>query len=150
MLSGLTLNPITIALDAAANVISVSDIAPTAPCITLTFTSSVDNFSNDAFIASTEPWTSALTITESSLTEPSLIWLYKSSNETLCEVAETFLSYFSFLASAMFLAVFSSLTTVNLSPAAGTSERPKTSTGIDGPADFIFLPESSNIALILP
>ena len=78
MLSGLTLNPITIALDAVARVISVSVIAPTPPWITLTFTSSVESFSKDCFIASTEPWTSAFTIIASSLTLPSLIWLYKS------------------------------------------------------------------------
>ena len=39
---------------------------------------------------------------------------------------------------------------LNLSPAAGTSESPNISTGIDGPADLIFFPVSSNIALILP
>ena len=39
---------------------------------------------------------------------------------------------------------------MNLSPAAGTSDKPSISTGIDGPADLIFLPVSSNIALILP
>lgn len=57
---------------------------------------------------------------------------------------------FCFLISAIFLAVFSSLTWLNLSPAAGTSDKPSISTGIDGPADLIFLPVSSNIALILP
>ena len=53
--SGLTLNPIIKAFEAAASVTSVSVIAPTAPCITLTLTSSVDNFSKDCLIASTEP-----------------------------------------------------------------------------------------------
>ena len=83
LLSGLTLNPITKALDAVARVISVSVIAPTPPWITLTFTSSVESFANDCLIASTEPWTSALTIIASSFTLPSCIWLYKSSKETL-------------------------------------------------------------------
>ena len=85
-----------------------------------------------------------------SLTLPSWIWLYKSSSDTLCDAWWLSVLILSFLISAIFLAVFSSLTTTNLSPAAGTSESPKTSTGIDGPADLIFLPISSNIALILP
>ena len=53
--SGLTLNPIINAFEAAAKVISVSVIAPTAPWITLTLTSSVESFSKDCLIASTEP-----------------------------------------------------------------------------------------------
>ena len=148
--SGLTLNPITIAFEAVARVISVSVIAPTAPWITLTLTSSVESFSRDCLIASTEPCTSALTIIANSLTVPSLIWLYKSSNDTLWEAFKVSFFILSFLASAIVLAVFSSLTWINLSPAAGTSDNPKISTGIDGPADLIFLPWSSNIALILP
>ena len=49
--TGLTLNPIIIAFDAAANNTSDSFIAPTPPWITLTLTSSVDNFSSDYFTA---------------------------------------------------------------------------------------------------
>ena len=49
------LNPIINAFEAAAKVISVSVIAPTAPWITLTLTSSVESFSKDCLIASTEP-----------------------------------------------------------------------------------------------
>ena len=150
MLSGLTLNPITMAFEAAPKVTSVSVIAPTAPWITLTLISSVESFSKDCLIASTEPWTSALTTIDNSFTLPSWIWLYKSSNETLFDDWWLSVLIFSFLDSAIFLAVFSSLTTTNLSPAAGTSDKPNTSTGIDGPADLIFFPLSSNIALILP
>jgi hypothetical protein len=32
----------------------------------------------------------------------------------------------------------------------GSSSKPRTSTGVEGPAEFNFLPLSSNIALILP
>ena len=44
LLSGLTLKPIIIAFEAAASVTSVSVIAPTPECITLTLTLSVDIF----------------------------------------------------------------------------------------------------------
>ena len=49
--TGLTLNPIIIALDAVASVTSDSVTAPTPPCITLTATSSLDNFSSDCLTA---------------------------------------------------------------------------------------------------
>ena len=60
--SGLTLNAIIIAFETFASVTSLSVTAPTFACITFTFTSSLDNFSNDCFTASTEPCTSAFTI----------------------------------------------------------------------------------------
>jgi len=55
LLSGLTLNPMTTALDAAARIMSVSVIAPTPLWITLTLISSVDNFSSEFRRASMEP-----------------------------------------------------------------------------------------------
>ena len=48
------------------------------------------------------------------------------------------------------LACFSSSVTWNGSPADGISERPIISTGSEGPALFIFLPLSSNMALTRP
>ena len=53
--TGLTLNAIIIALETFASVTSDSVTAPTAECITFTLTSSLDNFSNDCFTASTVP-----------------------------------------------------------------------------------------------
>ncbi len=47
-------------------------------------------------------------------------------------------------------AVFSSETTVMVSPAEGTSLRPMISTGTEGPAFFVCLPLSSMSARILP
>ena len=40
--------------------------------------------------------------------------------------------------------------TINSSPAFGTSDKPITSTGIEGPAFLTFLPISSSIPLTLP
>ena len=52
--------------------------------------------------------------------------------------------------SAVSRATRSSLTTLSVSPAAGTSERPMTSTGIEGPAFLTCLPLSSISARTLP
>ena len=54
------------------------------------------------------------------------------------------------LNNAISLAFFSSLMTINSSPAFGTSDNPIISAGIDGVACLIFLPFSSSIALIFP
>ena len=67
-LFGLTLNPITIALEAFARVISVSVITPIFAKIILGVTSSCLIFSIELLSASLEPWTSDLIITGSSLT----------------------------------------------------------------------------------
>ena len=53
-----------------------------------------------------------------------------------------------FVASAF--AAFSFFATVKRSPASGTSLRPSTSTGVDGPAVLMRLPSESVIALIRP
>ena len=53
--TGLTLNPMIIALDADASRTSDSVMAPTPPWMTLMATSSLDNFSKDCFTAWTEP-----------------------------------------------------------------------------------------------
>ena len=63
-----------------------------------------------------------------SLTSRNLPWRYKATSRALR----------------------SSLTTVASSPAAGIPERPKISTGIEGPADLMSLPFSSRIARIRP
>ena len=53
--TGLTLNPIIMALDADASNTSDSVIAPTPQCITLIETYSLDIFYNDCFTACTDP-----------------------------------------------------------------------------------------------
>ena len=60
--SGRTLKPTMMAPEEAASMTSDSLIAPTPPWITRTRTSSFESFSSEDFTASTEPWTSALTI----------------------------------------------------------------------------------------
>ena len=81
--SGRTLNPITIALDAEAKMISDSVIAPTPVWIILTLTPSTSILRSDAAIASTEPCTSAFTIKLISFTSPSWICWNKSSRLNL-------------------------------------------------------------------
>ena len=108
--SGLTLNPIIIAFDTFASVTSLSVIAPTFACITLTFTSSFDNFSNDCFTASTDPWTSAFTIIFNCFRFPFSIWLNKSSNVTLDDAFNALSLAWRFLLSIKCFAVFSSFT----------------------------------------
>ena len=81
--SGLTLNPIIIALDTDAKVTSDSFIPPVDAWSILTLTSSLESFSNESFIASTEPWTSAFIIIFNSLILPCLICPNKSSSVIL-------------------------------------------------------------------
>ena len=73
--SGLTLNPIMIALEAVASITSDSLIPPTEVCITLTLTSGWVIFSKASLIASTEPCTSPLIIMFNSLICPSFIFM---------------------------------------------------------------------------
>ena len=108
--TGLTLNPIIIALDTFANVTSVSVIAPTLAWITFTFTWSFDNFSSAVLTASTEPCTSAFTIKFNCFKFPFSIWENKSSKVT-AEFKFIALSLaWRFLLSIKCLAVFSSFT----------------------------------------
>src|SRR3546814_12670790 len=51
-----------------------SDVCSSDLCSTRTFASSVDIFSSEPTIASTEPCTSPLTTTGNSATSPALIW----------------------------------------------------------------------------
>ena len=55
-----------------------------------------------------------------------------------------------FLLSIKCFAIFSSFTSYRVSPASGTSVSPIISTGVDGPANFTFLPLSFTIERILP
>ena len=149
--SGRTLKPIMIALDAAARLTSDSLIAPTPPWMTLTTTSSLDSFIRLCFTASTEPCTSALTISGSSFTFPALIWENRSSRESFIFVSSINLFLLSEIkVSAKLLASFSFSGCTNTSPAFGTSLRPRISTGVDGPASLTRRPLSSIIARTRP
>ena len=147
---GLTLKPIIIASDAEANRTSDSVMAPTALWTILTCISSVDNFSNESDKASTEPSTSPFKMIFNSLNSPNAIRLPISSRVkcfwvlTLCSLTSCV------LLDAICLASFSSANTLNLSPACGAPSKPNTETGIDGPAELIWLPLSSYNALTFP
>ena len=84
LLSGRTLKPMMMALDAEASMTSVSVIAPTPPWMQRTRTSSLESFSSDCRTASTEPCTSALMMRFRSLIWPAEIWLNRSSSEAFC------------------------------------------------------------------
>ena len=70
------------ALEAVASITSDSVIPPTALCITLTLTSSLESLRREALTASAEPATSALTMILRVFV-PSDIWLKMSSRLTL-------------------------------------------------------------------
>ena len=80
--SGFTLKPMMMAFDAEASMTSVSVMVPTAPWITRTLISSVDRRSSASCSASTEPCTSPLRMTRSSLTSPASICLWRSARVT--------------------------------------------------------------------
>ena len=148
--SARTLNPTTIALDAAASVASVSVIAPTPEPMILTLTSSVDNLINESLIASSEPWTSDLITTFTSEISPSAMLANMFSNLAFCWRASFTSRNLPWRNKATSRAFFSSFTTVASSPEVGTPLKPIISTGIDGPADWIVLPFSSRIARTRP
>ena len=95
-------------------------------------TSSLWIWSSAWRMAPSEPCTSALRMMRSSLVWPAWIWRYRSSSVARpplwagVRVARR--------SSIMVRAVFSSATTRRMSPAAGTSPRPSSTTADDGPA----------------
>ena len=140
-----------IAEDALAKMTSDSLIAPTPPWMTLTTTSSLDSFKRLCFTASTLPCTSALMIRFSSFRLPSWILVNRSSRDILDFVSSSFFTLFcATKVSANCFAVLSFSCAIRISPAFGTSERPKISTGVEGPASFTLRPLSSTMALTLP
>src|SRR5207244_4204893 len=147
--SGLTLNPMTIAFDAEASMTSLSLIAPTELWITFSFTSSVDSRSSASASASTEPCTSALRMSRSSFTSPDWICFWSPSSVIRVAVLPLSLSR-SWRIVATCRALRSSDTATRTSPAAGTPPSPWISTGSDGPALLTFLPLGSISARIRP
>ena len=110
LIFGLTLNPITIALDAEASVTSDSLIPPTPEWIIEILTSSVDSFRSDWFKASTEPLTSAFTTMFNSFTSSSEIFSNKLSRLIFVVWLSLFSLVISAFLSAIAFAVLSSLT----------------------------------------
>ncbi len=146
----LTLKPIIMAPDAEASITSDSVIAPVAECIMLSLTSSVLCLTRESPTASSEPWTSVFRTMLSSFTSPSFILSKRSSRLTKPFLPTTCLWLFSLRCSITCFAVFSSWTPMNSSPAMGTPDMPYISAGMAGPADFIFFPLWSSMALTRP
>ena len=141
--SGRTLKPTIMALEALASMTSLSLMAPTAPWMMCTRTSSLESFSRDWRTASTEPCTSALTMIFSSFMSPSFICSNRLSRVTLvwelnCSSLRSLMR-----CSTSSRARRSSDTALKMSPPTGTSPRPVISTGTLGPASFTRRPRSS-------
>ena len=83
-------------------------------------------------------------------TSPSSIWLNMFSSLAACCFANFTSRNLPARKLAISLALRSSFSTITSSPALGTSAKPKISTGIDGPASLISLPDSSNMARTRP
>ncbi len=147
---GRTLNPMIIALLAAANVTSLSLMAPTAEWTILTRTPSTSIFFKEAANASAEPCTSALIITLTSFNSPSFRLSNKLSNVTRLLEARCSINARFARSSPAARAVFSSSKTTKRSPACGTSFKPVISTGVAGPAALSRRPKSFVITRTRP
>lgn len=115
---------------------SDSVMPPTPEWITLMRMSSLDNATSDCLSASTEPCTSAL-ITRFNTCWPSPlpIWARMSSMRLVAEATRRDSRRLVSRCCATSLARRSSSTTTKSSPASGTPDKPRTCTGIDGPAE---------------
>ena len=147
---GRTLKPTIIASEAAASMISESLIAPTAPWITLTCIFSVDSLMSESLSASTEPSTSALTITLSSLKSP-IAMRRPISSKPICFLVRIDCSRWSCSRLlAISRASCSVGNTLNSSPACGAPFKPRIEHGSPGLTSLMRCPRSLNIALIRP
>ena len=117
------------ALPAAAVRTSDSVTAPTPESSTVTFTLRVESLVRACEMASEDPCTSALTTTFSSLGPPGLDLAKRSSRVARFIEPSSLARAFWARCSATSLADFSSETTLKSSPAVGTPDRPRTSTG---------------------
>ena len=106
---------------------SDSVIAPTPLWIISTFTFGVLSLVSAWATASTEPCTSPLMTTRSSLASPSFVRCRSDSSESLDVFPRSAWRSLVMRWSAISLAAFSSSTPLMVSPAVGTPERPTTS-----------------------
>ena len=148
--SARTLKPIRMAPEANARLASPSLIPPTPPNTTFTSTSSLDNAIREPRNASKLPCTSVLITRLTQASSPVAILENTSSSLEACCAA----CLLNFLRSsrclAKSLAIRSFCTTRNSSPANGVPDKPRISTGAQGPASLIALPFSLNIARTRP
>ena len=140
---GRTLKPMMMASEALANVTSVSVMPPTAECTMLMRTSDWSIFSNASRSASMEPCTSAFTMRLRSVCLPSSMRLNRSSRLIWDFVSCSAKRARSARSSASLRASRSSANTRNSSPAVGTLDKPRISTGSAGPAASTWRPRGS-------
>ena len=140
------------ASEAAASITSDSVIPPGAAWITSTTIRSCGSLAISSWSASSEPDTSALSTTASSLTSPSVAFEKTSSRLTLraCWRASDSALRRWLRCCASWRARRSFSTTSNRSPASDTSSIPRISAGSPGPADSVRAPVKSSIARTLP
>ncbi len=138
------------ALPAAAVSTSDSVMAPTPELRIFTPTFFVAAFSSAWLTASDEPWTSAFTTTLRVLPPPLFAFANRSSSVARLALPSSFWRAFSARWVATSFADFSSSTTLNSSPATGTPERPRTSTGYPGPTSSTSSPRSFIMARTRP
>ncbi len=131
---GRTPKPMMMALDAAARVTSVSEMAPTAEWMMLMRTSDWSILPMESARASMVPWASALTTRLSSLSSFLLISSNRVSSVTCLTLFCSSMRALRARCSARSRASRASSKTRNSSPAAGTELRPKISTASDGRA----------------
>ena len=129
---------------------SDSVMAPVAAWTMLILTLSELRAGRSPARTSTLPWTSALRTMASSLTWPSSIFLKRSSRVIRSALTGSSFRTLDRRYSAMSLAVSRLSTTWKDSRPTGTSEKPRTSTGTDGPAFLIGFPTSSYRARTFP
>ena len=122
--------------DALAKITSLSLIPPTAACSTRTDTSLVESFSIEPTIASSEPCTSDLTMTGSSLATPAAIRENICSSVPRAPEAALASRRRRCRKSAMSRARPSFSATTKSSPASGVPFKPSTSIGVPGAIGF--------------
>ena len=140
-----------IAPEASARSTSDSLMPPMPVEMMLTLTSADGILPSASVIASAEPCTSDFTIRFSSFSLPPAPILAKTCSMRIAWAWASLVSRRrAKRTSASSRALRSSDTTMTSSPASGTPDRPSTSTGIDGPADFTGWRASLNIARTRP
>ena len=140
-----------IAFDADASSTSDSLMAPTPERMMRILTFSSDSLVSVSASTSAEPCTSALTMSGSSFMPPSAICSLSDSSVRRPPLAPSARSLACACRNVAICRAFAASATVwNGSPGCGRLVRPSTSTGVDGPADFVGRPRSSMSARTLP
>ena len=148
--SGRTLNAMMIAFDADASSTSDSFTAPTPAWMMRIFTFSSLSLASVSASTSAEPCTSALMMMGSSFMPPSAICACSDSSVRREPFAPSARDFDCSSRNVAMCRALAASATWNTSPGCGSPERPSTSTGVDGPADFVGFPRSSISARTRP